>query len=212
MSASGTLRGRFVTLEGVEGAGKTTQVQTVVEALRAAGHSVRVTREPGGTPLGEAVRGLLLGHAHTGMSADAEMLLVFAARAEHLAKVIRPALAAGEWVVCDRFTDATYAYQGGGRGLGFQRVAELEQWVQGDLRPDHTLLFDLPVEAGLRRAGRRAGESDRFENETVAFFERVRDAYLELARTEAERFVVIDAAAPLAEVTARVRASVESFA
>ncbi len=204
--------GRFVTLEGIEGAGKSTQVQTVADVLRAAGHRVRLTREPGGTELGEAVRRVLLDRVHTGMSAEAELLLVFAARAEHLGKVIRPALAAGEWVVCDRFTDATYAYQGGGRALGFERVEVLERWVQGELRPDHTLLFDLPVDTGLRRAGRRTGDSDRFEVETVTFFERVRGAYLELAKRDPARFVLLDASAPLSEVTARVRASVEAFA
>ncbi len=205
-------QGRFVTLEGIEGAGKSTQLELVADTLRAAGHVVRVTREPGGTALGEAVRGLLLDHAHTGMSADAELLLIFAARAEHLAKVIRPALAAGEWVVCDRFTDASYAYQGGGRQLGFERVAVLENWLQGDLRPDFTLLFDVPVATGLRRAGRRAGESDRFENETLAFFERVRRAYLALAEAHPERFVLIDAEATLEEVAANVRTRVGAFA
>lgn len=211
MSDSGQ-SGRFVTLEGIEGAGKSTQVQTVVESLRTAGHRVRVTREPGGTALGEAVRSVLLDRGHTGMSADAEMLLVFAARAEHIAKVIRPALADGEWVVCDRFTDATYAYQGGGRELGFQRVAELESWVQAELRPDLTLLFDIPVEVGLRRAGRRAGPSDRFENETLTFFGRVRDAYLSLAKAQPSRFVLIDAEASLDDVTASVRKCIGGFA
>lgn len=211
MSDSGQ-SGRFVTLEGIEGAGKSTQVQTVVESLRTAGHRVRVTREPGGTALGEAVRSVLLDRGHTGMSADAEMLLVFAARAEHIAKVIRPALVDGEWVVCDRFTDATYAYQGGGRELGFQRVAELESWVQAELRPDLTLLFDIPVEVGLRRAGRRAGPSDRFENETLTFFGRVRDAYLSLAKAQPSRFVLIDAEASLDDVTASVRKCIGGFA
>ena len=211
MSDSGQ-SGRFVTLEGIEGAGKSTQVQTVVESLRTAGHRVRVTREPGGTALGEAVRSVLLDRGHTGMSADAEMLLVFAARAEHIAKDIRPALADGEWVVCDRFTDATYAYQGGGRELGFQRVAELESWVQAELRPDLTLLFDIPVEVGLRRAGRRAGPSDRFENETLTFFGRVRDAYLSLAKAQPSRFVLIDAEASLDDVTASVRKCIGGFA
>lgn len=211
MSGAGR-RGRFITLEGIEGAGKTTQVQTVVDALTLAGRTVRVTREPGGTPLGEAVRGVLLDRNHTGMSADAELLLMFAARAEHVAKVIRPALAGGEWVVCDRFTDATYAYQGGGRELGFDRVATLEQWVQGELRPDHTLLFDLPVQAGLERAGKRAGQSDRFETETVQFFERTRAAYRRLADEQPGRFVVIDAAAGLEIVGQRVREAVGRFA
>jgi len=201
-------RGRFITLEGIEGAGKSSQIQTVTDTLTAAGHRVRVTREPGGTPLGEAVRSLLLDRTHTGMSADAEMLLVFAARAQHLAKVIRPALCAGEWVVCDRFTDATYAYQGGGRELGFERVGQLEAWVQGDLRPDLTLLFDLPVMLGLQRAGKRAGDADRFEAETLQFFDRVRNAYRELASKQPGRFLVIDASASLEAVRDDVRRAV----
>lgn len=202
---------RFITLEGIEGAGKSTQVDTVAAEVRSAGHEVLVTREPGGTPLAEGVRALLLDHAHTGMAADTELLLVFAARAEHLAKVIRPALDAGRWVVCDRFTDASYAYQGGGRELGFERVAGLERWVQGEFRPHHTLLFDLPVAMGLARAGKRVANGDRFEAETVQFFERVRDAYLARARALPQRFVMLDAGAPIEEVTASVRKQVRAL-
>ena len=147
------MSGRFITLEGGEGVGKSSNLEFIRRHLEAAGKAVIVTREPGGTPLGEQVRGLLLDHRHNGMSADAELLLMFAARAEHLAQVIRPALAAGRWVLCDRFTDATYAYQGGGRGIATERIAVLETWVQGDLRPDLTLLLDAPVAVGMARAG-----------------------------------------------------------
>ena len=147
--------GKFITVEGGEGAGKTTQLAFMREYLEQTGRPVVLTREPGGTALGEEIRALLLGHRHDGMALTTETLLMFAARAEHLERVIRPALAAGRWVLCDRFTDATYAYQGGGRGLSLERIAILENWVQGDLRPDLTLLFDLPVAAGLARAGRR---------------------------------------------------------
>lgn len=200
-------RGRFITLEGGEGAGKSTQLAAVRDWLVARGHEVLVTREPGGTPLGERLRELLL-HEAGDMSAETETLLVFAARAEHLARVIRPALAAGTTVVCDRFTDATYAYQGGGRGLGIERIAALERWVQQDLRPDLTILLDLPVAQGLARAGNR-GAPDRFEREQVAFFERVRAAYLAAAAREPARVRVVDATLDAAEVTRRIVAILE---
>ena len=193
-------RGRFITLEGSEGAGKTTQMQFLRDQLQAAGHRVVCTREPGGSALGETLRGLLLGQA---MAVDTELLLMFAARAEHLAQVIRPALNHGQWVLCDRFTDATYAYQGGGRGIDWQRIAQLEQWVQGELRPDLTILFDLPVEIGLARAGKR-GAADRFEQETVDFFQRVRSAYLQQAKAYPQRFRCIDATQSLAQVQAQL--------
>ena len=200
-------RGSFITLEGGEGAGKSTQLAAVRDWLVARGHEVLVTREPGGTPLGERLRELLL-HEAGDMSAETETLLVFAARAEHLARVIRPALAAGTTVVCDRFTDATYAYQGGGRGLGIERIAALERWVQQDLRPDLTILLDLPVAQGLARAGNR-GAPDRFEREQVAFFERVRAAYLAAAAREPARVRVVDATLDAAEVTRRIVAILE---
>jgi dTMP kinase len=199
------MTGRFITVEGGEGAGKTTQLAFLREALERIGHRVLLTREPGGTPLGEAIRTLLLGHRHDGMALATETLLMFAARAEHLERVIRPALAAGCWVLCDRFTDATYAYQGGGRGLPAARIAVLEDWVQGSLRPDWTLLFDLPIEVGLARAGRR-GTADRFEREDWAFFERVRATYLERAGREPDRYRVVDADRPMATVRAEVEA------
>ena len=194
------MSGRFITLEGGEGVGKSSNLAFIRHYLEAAGKAVIVTREPGGTSLGEQVRALLLDHRFDGMSADAELLLMFAARAEHLAQVIRPALAAGKWVLCDRFTDATYAYQGGGRGIAAERIAALEDWVQGGLRPDLTLLLDAPVAVGMARAGRRAGDADRFEREHMAFFERVRQTYLDLARRFPERYRIIDAAQALAAV------------
>lgn len=186
------MRGRFIVIEGSEGAGKSTQIERLRQRLAQAGIPVRTTREPGGTALGEALRALLLQATTEPMAVDAELLLIFAARAEHLAKVIRPALARGEWVLCDRFTDATYAYQGAGRSIDVDRIAELERWVQGDLRPDRVLVLDLPVIRGLARAGRR-GEADRFEQEDVAFFERVRRAYLQRAERDPDRYRVIDA-------------------
>jgi len=178
--------------------------------LETAGKAILETREPGGTPLGEDLRQLLLGHRHTGMHEDTELLLMFAARAEHLQQKILPALRSGKWVLCDRFTDASYAYQGGGRGMDTRRIAELETWVQGDVRPHLTLLMDLPVEQGLERAGRRSSP-DRFESEALEFFERVRQAYLEIARQDPGRVKIIDASRPLQEVRARIRAVMESF-
>ncbi|MDX1655477.1 MAG: dTMP kinase [Candidatus Competibacteraceae bacterium] len=186
------MRGRFITFEGGEGAGKTTQLVRTAQWLECRGQPVTTTREPGGTPLGEELRDLLLAHRQAGIHPETELLLMFAARAEHLAQVIRPALAAGHWVLCDRFTEASYAYQGGGRQLGLERITPLEDWVQGELRPDLTLLLDLPVEQGLERA-RGRGAGDRFEAEDRAFFERVRQTYGELARRHPQRFAVIDA-------------------
>ena len=205
-----TTPGRFITVEGSEGVGKSSNLDFIEALLREAGKDVVRTREPGGTELGETLRGILLDARQKAICDDAELLLMFAARAQHLAEVIRPALAAGKWVLCDRFTDATYAYQGGGRGIPFARIAVLEQWVQGDLRPDLTLLLDMPVEAGLARAGARS-EPDRFEQEQTAFFERVRRAYLERARQAPERFRIIDASPPLPDVQAQIRKALEPF-
>lgn len=196
------MTGKLITVEGVEGAGKSTQIVFMHETLTALGRRTLLTREPGGTPLGEEIRALLL-HGREGMAAEAELLLLFAARAQHLRQVILPALQAGVWVLCDRFTDASYAYQGGGRGMAPARIAVLEDWTQGALRPDLTFLFDLPVEQGLARAGRR-GRVDRFERETVEFFERTRAAYRALAAARPERYRVIDAAPPVAVVRAEV--------
>ncbi|MFJ4373870.1 dTMP kinase [Pseudomonas japonica] len=193
------MSGLFITLEGPEGAGKSTNRDYLAGHLRDRGLDVLLTREPGGTPLAERIRELLLAPSDEKMDADTELLLVFAARAQHLAEVIRPALARGAVVLCDRFTDATYAYQGGGRGLGVERIATLERFVQGGLQPDLTLLFDLPVEVGLSRAAAR-GRLDRFEQEGQAFFEAVRQAYLDRAKADPQRYRLIDAAQPLVAV------------
>jgi dTMP kinase len=190
-------------MEGIEGAGKSTQMDVVRDFLTGNGIALVVTREPGGTPLGESVRRLLLDPGNRGMFTDTELLLVFAARAEHLHQVIEPALAAGEWVLSDRFTDATFAYQGGGRGADTARIAVLEDWVQGGLRPDLTLLLDLPVESGMARIAER-GEPDRFEREDAAFFERIREAYLQRAAVEPQRFRRIDASAAVETVSREV--------
>lgn len=199
------MSGLFITLEGPEGAGKSTNREYLAELLIQAGIEVVLTREPGGTPLAERIRELLLAPDSEVMAVDTELLLMFAARAQHLAGVIRPALARGAVVLCDRFTDATYAYQGGGRGLAHERIAILEQFVQGDLRPDLTLVFDLPVEVGLARAAAR-GKLDRFEQEQQSFFEAVRQTYLARAAQAPERYRVLDAAQPLSQVQADLAA------
>ncbi len=193
------MKGMFITVEGSEGAGKSTNLGFIQERLQAAGKELVMTREPGGTDLGEEIRKLLLGHKHDGMSDDCELLLMFAARAEHLNRVIKPALEKGKWVVCDRFTDATYAYQGGGRGIPMQRIEALENWVQGELRPDLTLFLDVPVDIGMKRAGERSAP-DRFERQQIDFFERVRACYLERARSDTVRYRIIDAGQSLDDV------------
>lgn len=204
------MTGLFITLEGPEGAGKSTNREYLAERLREQGMDVLLTREPGGTPLAERIRELLLDPSDEPMAADAELLLVFAARAQHLQQVIRPALAKGSVVLCDRFTDATYAYQGGGRGLSIERIAQLEQFVQGELRPDLTLIFDLPVEIGLARASAR-GRLDRFEQEGRGFFEAVRQAYLQRAEQAPQRYRVLDAGQTLAQVQADIDALLPSL-
>ncbi|MGE0486569.1 MAG: dTMP kinase [Gammaproteobacteria bacterium] len=192
---------RFITLEGIEGVGKTTAVSHVVSQLRGCGREVVATREPGGTGLGERIRSLLLDPAVTDMQPVTELLLMFAARAQHLGEVIEPALARGQWVVCDRFTDATYAYQGGGRGLDATLIRQAEAMVHPSRQPDLTLLLDAPTTIALGRAQAR-GAADRFERERVDFFERVRDSYLERAQRYPQRFAVIDASRALDEVRA----------
>ncbi|MBZ9666185.1 dTMP kinase [Pseudomonas chaetocerotis] len=204
------MTGLFITLEGPEGAGKSTNREYLAERLREQGIDVLLTREPGGTPLAERIRELLLDPSEEPMAADAELLLVFAARAQHLQQVIRPALARGSVVLCDRFTDATYAYQGGGRGLSIERIAQLEQFVQGELRPDLTLIFDLPIEIGLARAAAR-GRLDRFEQEGRGFFEAVRQAYLQRAEQAPQRYRVLDAGQTLAQVQADIDALLPSL-
>jgi dTMP kinase len=199
--------GLFITLEGPEGAGKSTNREYLAARLREQGVDVVMTREPGGTPLAERIRELLLAPSEERMAVDTELLLMFAARAQHLAEVICPALARGAVVLCDRFTDATYAYQGGGRGLSVERIAILESFVQGELRPDLTLVFDLPVEVGLARAAAR-GRLDRFEQEGQAFFEAVRQAYLQRAGQQPQRYRLLDAAQPLSAVQQAIDALV----
>jgi len=203
---------RFVTFEGIEGVGKTTQVAHLATLLESRGVAHVVTREPGGTELAERIRDLVLSPRSERLPASAELLLMFAARAVHLANHIEPNLRAGRWVICDRFTDATYAYQGAGRSLSQQDIGHLETLVQGDRRPDLTLLLDVPVDIGLARSARRdAGKArDRFEGERAEFFERVRAEYLRRARAEAGRFAVIDATLPVEEVGARIRQVLES--
>jgi dTMP kinase len=197
--------GKFITLEGIEGAGKSTLAQFASAWLGRHGIAVRLTREPGGTPLAERVRQIVLERGAEPVSPLTETLLMFAARALHVENVIRPALARGEWVVCDRFTDATRAYQGSGRGVDAALIDALALAVHGDLKPDCTLLLDLPVSAGLARARTRPGATaDRFEAETVGFFEKVRAGYLALARREPQRFRIVDATVPLAEVEQRI--------
>ncbi len=205
-------RAPFITLEGIDGAGKSTHVGFIAECIARHGRHVVTTREPGGTPLGEALRELLL---HRAMAHDTETLLMFAARREHLEQVIRPALARGEWVLCDRFTDATFAYQGGGHRVPMERIAELARWVHGDCEPDRTFLFDLPTSVSRARlaAARADGRSaDKFEREEEAFFERVRATYLDRAHAAPQRFRVIDSSAPIAQVRRALEGYVDELA
>jgi dTMP kinase len=204
--------GRFVTFEGIEGVGKTTQVAQLARLLEQRGVAHGVTREPGGTPLAEKIRDLVLCARDEALPPVAELLLMFAARAVHLHNHIEPHLAAGRWVICDRFTDATYAYQGAGRGMNTEDIGRLESWVQGARRPDLTVLLDVPVAVGLARSQKRdAGKTrDRFERERAEFFERVREGYLARAHREPERIRVIDASAPVDEVSRRIATLIES--
>ena len=198
-------KGLFITLEGIEGAGKSTLLDFAGDLLLRAGREVLLTREPGGTKTGERIRAILLDRANIDLSDDTELLLIFAARAQHIAEVIRPALSAGKTVLCDRFTDASYAYQGGGRGIHDTRIRQLEDWLGAGLTPDLTLLLDLAVETGLARAGRR-GEADRFERQERDFFERARAAYLRRVRQAPKRFRLIDAAQSPARVRQQLTA------
>ena len=204
------MTGRLITLEGGEGAGKSTVLESVRELLVARGLDVVVTREPGGTPAGEAIRRVLLDPALRGMCAEAELLLMFASRAQLVREVVQPALARDAWVLSDRFTDASFAYQGGGRGQPLQRIAELERWAAADIKPDLTLLLDLPVADGMKRASGR-GAADRIEMENADFFENVRGAYRARAAAQPQRFCVIDASRTLHEVLEQVRVAVVSF-
>jgi dTMP kinase len=210
-----TQPGQFITLEGTEGAGKSTNLMFIEQWLRDRDIDVVVTREPGGTAIGEAVRHILLDKQYGEMTPDTELLLMFAARNQHLQEKILPALAAGQWVISDRFTDATYAYQGGARGLPFKRIAEIEQWVQKGRFPDRTFVFDLPIEEGMKRVAARAELSglhiDRFEQEKIDFFEKVRATYLMRAEEAPERYTVLDAQQPLEAVQAQLQAALMSM-
>jgi len=203
------MRGQFITLEGGEGVGKSTNLAVVTQWLQQRKIDFIVTREPGGTPLAEQIRQLLLAPREEQVSERAELLLMFAARAQHIATIIKPALAAGRWVLCDRFTDATHAYQGGGRSVSTALINQLQDIVHAELTPDLTLLLDLPVEEGMARAGQR-GALDRFEQEELSFFNRVRQRYLELAAEQPQRFRVIDASQPLATVGEQINAVLDS--
>lgn len=204
------MSGKLITLEGGEGAGKSTVLETVRAQLAARGIDVLVTREPGGTPAGEAVRTVLLDPKLRGLCAETELLLMFASRAQLVREIVTPALATGRWVLSDRFTDASFAYQGGGRGQPFARIADLEHWAAAGVQPDLTLLLDLPVADGMRRANGR-GSADRIEMENADFFERVRAAYRARAAAEPARFRVVDASRPLDEVLGAVRGIIDRF-
>ena len=199
-----TSRGQFITLEGIEGAGKSTMVTFITDLLTQSGREVVVTREPGGTLIGEQLREILLDKTNDELTDDTELMIIFAARSQHLEQVIKPALDQGKDVLCDRFTDASFAYQGGGRGMDSTRIETLETWVQQGIRPDLTLLFDLEVSVGLHRASKRS-EADRFEREHIDFFERTRQCYLERARAEPARFATVDAENDIESVQAQIR-------
>ncbi|HWK52305.1 MAG TPA: dTMP kinase [Steroidobacter sp.] len=206
------MHGKFITIEGGEGVGKSTQIGRLKDFVAGQGVEVVITREPGGTHRAERIRELLLETSDEPMPSTCELLLMFAARSTHIENVIRPALARGACVICDRFTDATYAYQGGGRSLPIENIATLEQMVQGTLRPDLTLLLDAPLDISAARASARntaAGTSDRFEQERREFFERVRTAYLDRARQEPNRFAVIDATQSLEAVTVAIQQAID---
>jgi len=195
--------GKFITIEGIEGVGKSTHMDRLVGHIEAHGHRVLKSREPGGTPTAELIREVVLGHSDETIPDIAELLLMFAARSLLVENVIRPALSAGTWVVCDRFVDASRAYQGGGRGIPMQQINELADWVLGDLHPNLTILLDAPVEVGMSRADSR-GDPDRLDVERAEFYTRVRESYLQLAESEPERFVIIDASGELADVSASI--------
>ena len=204
-------RGKFITVEGIEGVGKSTNIAFMADLIERRGYGVVTTREPGGTPAAERIRALLLEHGSEPVPDIAEMLLFFAARSLHLSNRIRPALNRGDWVVCDRFTDASRAYQGFGRRLGLERINTLAEWVQEGLEPDLTILLDAPASVGMVRAERR-GATDRLESEQISFYERVREGYLSLAKAAPRRFAVIDASRTLPEVQAGIEAALARLA
>ena len=200
----------FITLEGIEGAGKSTAVDFIEDFLTKEGHDVIKTREPGGTVIGEQIREILLKNENDTLTYDTELLLVFSARAQHIQEVILPALSSGKIILCDRFTDASYAYQGGGRGIDASRINLLEKWVQGDLRPNLTLLFDLDVSIGMQRTKKRS-DADRFEREEINFFEKIRNTYLERAKNEPQRFRIINSASSLESVKEQIITILKDF-
>ena len=204
------MRGKFLTIEGTEGVGKTTNIEFIKQWLGANQISFVNTREPGGTPLAEEIREVLLSNRDEKVCSKAELLMMFAGRAQHIDQVIEPQLAQGNWVLCDRFTDATYAYQGAGREMGNQLIAELETMVQGTMRPDLTLILDVPVELGLERAGKRS-QPDRFELEKTDFFNRVRQAYLSMAQQNPQRYKIIDASQSLDTVQQQIADTLNNF-
>ena len=203
-------KGLFITLEGIEGAGKSTAVDFIEDFLTKEGHDVIKTREPGGTVIGEQIREILLKNENYTLTYDTELLLVFSARAQHIQEVILPALSLGKIILCDRFTDASYAYQGGGRGIDASRINLLEKWVQGDLRPNLTLLFDLDVSIGMQRTKKRS-DTDRFEREEINFFEKIRNTYLERAKNEPQRFRIINSASSLENVKEQIVTILKDF-
>ena len=205
------MNGKFISIEGIEGAGKSTQLTFIKNYLAEQGKTIVVTREPGGTELGEQIRTLLLSPSDTPMSVNTELLLMFAARAEHVAQVIMPALERGDWVISDRFTDATFAYQGGGRGIDRQRIEQIAQWTLNGLKPDVTFLFDLPVEVGQQRVISRNEDIDRFEQEKVDFFQKIRDCYLQRAEDEPERIKVIDSTKSIADISTQLSRILETI-
>lgn len=204
------MNGKFITIEGGEGVGKSSNIAFILSYLKDKNIEVVSTREPGGTIISEKIRDLLLDANNKSMVSDAELLLMFAARAQHLEELIKPSLAQDKWVLCDRFTDATYAYQGGGRGIPMQRIAELENWVQGELRPDLTILLDVSIEIGMKRASERS-EPDRIEQEKNNFFESVRQAYLQMAKDSPQRYRVIDASQALENVQKDIASVLDEY-
>ena len=207
---SSSSKGIFITFEGVEGAGKTTNISFIADKIKKAGHEILLTREPGGTKTSEAIREILISKKLPEMHHDTELLLMFAARAEHIQRKILPALEQGTWVLCDRFTDSTYAYQGAGRGTGSESIKTLENLVQGQLRPNYTFLFDLEADVGLSRAQSR-GETDRFEQQHIDFFNRVRAQYLTMANAEPNRFIVVEAQHDLETVQKQISKLIEEI-
>ena len=205
------MKGKFITIEGIEGAGKSTQLAFIQKYLAGQNQSLTVTREPGGTAIGEQIRELLLTPRPQGMAVDTELLLMFAARAEHIEQVIKPALERGEWVLSDRFTDATFAYQGGGRGISQQRITEIADWTLKGLQPDLTFLFDLPVEVGQQRVLSRNEGIDRFEQEKVDFFQRIKECYLDRAQQDPVRMKIIDANQSIADIQAQLTSLLDNL-